>query len=727
MGWFDEQISRRRQKDQESMEDALFHIASAVVGAQQAGYMNDKRIPAKTAVDDILKYYHRKPAAVPENITELDDYLEYCMRPLGIMWRRVTLEEGWYKNAMGPMLGFNGEGGAACALIPGKLSGYRYRDPETGAMVRVDKKTASRLDDDALCFYCPLPLRKIGVRDLILYLTDCLDMGDFMLFFLLSLGVTLLGMVMTSITRSLTGFVLESGDLSLLAGTAAFMIAVILSSQLISASGQLMMSRIGTKASVAMEAAVMMRIMDLPPGFFRKHSSGELSGRFQALAQICSVLLNNVFSVGISALLSLLYITQIFHYARPLAFTAFLIIFAGLILSVLAGLAQMQVSRYVLEKGTEENGISFALISGVQKIRLTGAEKRAFAKWGHAYAETSELRYNPPMIIRANTALSAALSLAGTVLLFWIAVNHRITPSEYIAFNTAFGAVTASFGALAGVALSFAEIKPMLETAEPILSAVPEGSEKRTLVTELSGDIEVSNLYFRYQPNMPWVVNGLNLKIRPGEYIAIVGTTGCGKSTLIRLLLGFETPEVGAVYYDGRDLSGLDLHSLRRQIGTVMQNGSLFQGDIFSNIAVSAPQMTLKDAWEAAELAGIADDIRRMPMGMQTQLSEGQGGISGGQKQRLMIARALAPKPRILIFDEATSALDNRVQKQISEALDGLNCTRIVIAHRLSTIRNCSRILVLDQGKIIEDGSYEELVEKNGLFAELIARQRLDS
>ena len=226
---------------------------------------------------------------------------------------------------------------------------------------------------------------------------------------------------------------------------------------------------------------------------------------------------------------------------------------------------------------------------------------------------------------------------------------------------------------------------------------------------------------------MPYVIDGMDLKIRAGEYVAIVGSTGCGKSTLVRLLLGFETPEKGAVYYDGRDLAGLDLRSLRRRIGTVMQDGGLFQGDIYSNIVISAPQLGLDEAWEAAELSGIADDIRAMPMGMQTMISEGQGGISGGQKQRLMIARAVAPKPKILIFDEATSALDNKTQKQISDALDALKCTRIVIAHRLSTIRNCDRILVLEGGKIIEEGSYDALIAQNGFFAELVARQRLDA
>ena len=287
--------------------------------------------------------------------------------------------------------------------------------------------------------------------------------------------------------------------------------------------------------------------------------------------------------------------------------------------------------------------------------------------------------------------------------------------------------VMGAFTALSGIALTVARIRPIMEMAEPILKTVPESSENKAMVTKLSGSIELSGVYFRYSETMPWVVNGMNLKIRAGEYVAIVGTTGCGKSTLMRLLLGFETPQKGAIYYDRQDMSKLDLRSLRRRIGTVMQDGSLFQGDIYSNIVISAPQLTQKDAWEAAEIAGIADDIRAMPMGMNTMISEGQGGISGGQRQRLMIARAVAPKPKILMLDEATSALDNKTQKQVSEALNQLKCTRIVIAHRLSTIKNCDRILVLDKGSIVEDGTYDQLIAKNGLLPELVARQRLDT
>lgn len=261
---------------------------------------------------------------------------------------------------------------------------------------------------------------------------------------------------------------------------------------------------------------------------------------------------------------------------------------------------------------------------------------------------------------------------------------------------------------------------------KPFFETVPEVAQDKEVITRLSGGVELSNISFRYKEDMPLVLDNLSLKIRPGEYVAIVGKTGCGKSTLMRILLGFETPQRGAVYYDSKDLKRIDVKSLRRKIGSVMQNGKLFTGDIYSNITIAAPWLTVDDAWEAAEIAGLAEDIRQMPMGMNTLLSEGQGGVSGGQRQRILIARAVAPKPKILMFDEATSALDNITQKQVSEALDNMKCTRIIIAHRLSTIRQCDRIIVLDKGKIIEDGTYEELLGLNGYFAELVERQRLD-
>ena len=346
-------------------------------------------------------------------------------------------------------------------------------------------------------------------------------------------------------------------------------------------------------------------------------------------------------------------------------------------------------------------------------------------EWANLYAEGAKLEYNPPLFVKYNGVISTTIGLVGTVVMYYFSVESGVSVSDYYAFNSAYGMLSGAFTSLAGMALTFATIKPIMEMAKPLLDVEPEVSEGKQQITDVSGNIEINNLSFRYSEKSPYVIDGLNLTIRPGQYVAIVGKTGCGKSTLMRLLLGFETPEKGSIYYDGKDIANIELRSLRRKIGVVMQSGSLFMGDIYSNIVISAPELTLDEAWEAAEKAGIADDIRKMPMGMHTLIAEGAGGISGGQKQRIMIARAIAPKPKILMLDEATSALDNITQKIVSESLDKEKCTRIVIAHRLSTIKQCDRIIVLDKGHIIEDGTYEELINNNGYFAELVDRQRI--
>ena len=294
-----------------------------------------------------------------------------------------------------------------------------------------------------------------------------------------------------------------------------------------------------------------------------------------------------------------------------------------------------------------------------------------------------------------------------------------------MAFMASYALMSGAFIAFHGLILTAASVSPLIDLIKPVLEAVPETLKGKTL-SRLRGNIELNNVSFRYNSKSPLILDKLSLKIRAGEYVAIVGRSGCGKSTLMRLLLGFETPEGGAVYYDGNDVKTLDLKSMRHHIGCVMQNSRLFSGNIYSNIVISAPHLTEQDAWEAAETAGIADDIHKMPMKMQTMISESANTISGGQKQRIIIARAVAAKPKILLFDEATSALDNITQKIVSDSLDKLKCTRIVIAHRLSTVRHCSRILVLDGGRIVEEGNYEELISHNGLFASLVERQQLE-
>ena len=727
MGWFDEQIKQRKRNDDEIFSEAFLGIADAVLGSRLVSIYSTDEEKAEDAIGEILKYYHVKPREVPSSIKGLNDRLEFLLRPYGIMRRSVKLEAGWHKDAIGAMMTTRKDDHTVVALIPRGLSGYVYFDNTTGKWVKISQKNETLFEEEGICFYKPFPLKKLTVPALMRYVLDCLSPADLSLVALATLTVSLVGLLMPKLNNLLFGTVAESGELRLLIAIAVFLVSAGISRLLFNAVKTLVVGRVNTKIDLSVQAAAMMRLLSLPADFFKQYSSGDLASRTGYLQSLCSMLVSAVLNTGLTSVFSLLYISQIFVYAPMLVVPALSITLVTLIFTLVTTFSQMKLTRQQMELAAKENGMSYALITGIQKIKLSGAEKRAFAQWAEVFSQRLALTANPPMFLRANGAISTAISLAGTIIMYYFALRSGISVPEYYAFNTAYGMMSGAFLSLAGIASTIARLKPVLDMAKPLMETIPEVSEGKVVIDRLSGGIELNNVSFRYNDSMPMVIDDLSLKIRPGQYVAIVGATGCGKSTLMRLLLGFEKPQKGAIYYDGKDLNAIDLKSLRRKIGVVMQDGKLFQGDIFSNITISAPQLTLKEAWEAAEMAGVAEDIRAMPMGMHTIISEGSGGISGGQRQRLMIARAIAPKPRILMFDEATSALDNLTQKTVSESLDKLKCTRIVIAHRLSTIRHCDRILYLEKGKILEDGTYEALIARGGKFSELVARQRLDA
>ena len=726
MGWFDEQIKERMKADNEVFEDSFIKAAGIIMGKKLSAAMNDQRQAATDAIGEILKCFHIKPREVPDSITDMNDTLEYLLRPHGIMRRNVTLEKGWYKDASGPMIGTRTDDGSVVALIPTGMTKYSFFDTKTGKRVFLNKKTEKLIDKEAIAFYKPFPSTKIGIPGLLRYIVENLRPMDIALVVIAAIAVTLIGLLTPKLNEMLFSDVIASGSIQALLAIAVFIVCVSLSSLMLGTVKDLLMTRLTTRLSLSVEAATMMRILSLPANFFKDYSSGELANRSQYINELVTQLLNMILTTGLTSVFSLVYITQIFAYAPSLVAPALIVIIGTVVIAAVSAVLQIKVSMRQMELASKESGMSYALISGIQKIKLSGAEKRSFARWGDMYSKGAKLLYDPPMLLKVNTVLTTAISLIGTIVIYFAAVQNGVSVSEYYAFNTAYGMVSGAFISLAGIALSAAQIKPILEMAKPILEAQPEVAEEKQVVERLMGGIELNNITFAYNENMPNVLDGVSLKISPGQYVAIVGKTGCGKSTLMRIMLGFEKPQRGAVYYDGKDLERMDLKSLRRNIGTVMQSGKLFTGDIYSNIVITNPRLTLDEAWEAAEMAGFADDIRSMPMGMFTLISEGQGGISGGQRQRLLIARAIAPKPRILMFDEATSALDNITQKTVSDSLERLKCTRIVIAHRLSTIKQCDRIIVLDKGHIVEDGTYDELIEKNGFFAELVERQRVE-
>lgn len=710
------QINRRRQSDELMFQGAFSDLLSII------GINSPKAIKQTTgAAAEILRYLGKEVPEVPENITDLDSQLEYMLRPSNTMRRRVELRGKWWKDCTGCFLGSTKDGDIV-AILPGKWSGYYYKTPD-GETVKINNQTAENINVDAFCFYNSFPLTSLKIRDLIKFMIANISCADVAFILSTTLIIQLFSMLTPQINSIIFNVLIPSGSDSLIIPVASMLLGVTVGTMLIGITKSIVMNRFQSRLTLAVNSAIMIRLFSLPTSFFKNYTSGELASRMGYIASLCQMIVEAVISTGLKASFSLLYIFQLYAYAPSLVLPGIAIVLITILYSVLITLYKQKIYKKKLDVSPKLQSLVYALFGGIQKIKVTGAEKRAFAKWAEQYSEVEKLDYSPPLFIKISSVISLIISSLGTIVLYYFAIKTGVNRGNYIAFTVAFGAISGAMMSLSNVALQFANLGPILELIRPVMNEKPESSSGRKIPTSLSGDIEVSNITFKYSEDGPKILDNLSLSIKKGEYIAIVGTTGCGKSTLIRLLLGFEKPDKGSIFYGGRDLANLDLRSVRQKIGVVMQNGSLFPGDIFSNIIVTSPWKTMDDAWEAAKIAGIDEDIRNMPMGMHTLISEGAGGISGGQKQRLMIARAVISKPQILIFDEATSALDNITQNHVSNSISSFNSTRIVVAHRLSTIKNCDRIVVLDKGKIAEQGNYEELMALKGKFYNLAIRQ----
>ena len=724
--WLESQIDARQRLDAKALEQSYSKLASSVSDLHVQEYIDTSSFEEQDrAIALCLNYIGVRPGTVPPDVTDMNSRLEWLCRPSGTMYRDVRLQGAWYKDAIGAMLGYL-DTGQPIALLPYTFGGYYFEDPESGRNVRVTAKVSEHIKIDGVIFYCPLPQGELGTADLLRFIVRVFDRSDYFFICAITLATTLVGLLPAWANQLAFGTVAPSGQENLIAPIGALLFGVSVSSLLLGISKNLITGRVNTKLTIATEAAVFSRVLMLPTSFFKEYESGSLANRVEQVTALVQMITSIAFGTLLTCVFSLVYVGQIGAYAPMLVIPALFITLLEVSLTSVVTIISARRQRVAMEASAGLSGLVTALLNGIQKIKLAGAEDRAFSKWAEQYAKYARAEYNPTVIERALPAVITSIGLLGTIVIYALAGGARLPVADYMAFNVAYGQINGAMMGLAGVAVQAAQIPPMMKMVEAILKACPETDEDKPSVERLTGSIEMSGVTFRYDEDSPNVLDGLSLKINSGEYVAIVGKSGCGKSTIMRLLLGFEKPQRGSIFYGPYDVSRVNLRSLRQSIGMVMQDGKLFMGDIFSNIIIASPGATLDDAWRAAEIAGIADDIRKMPMGMQTMLTEGSGGISGGQRQRIMIARAVCGERRILMLDEATSALDNVTQKHVSDSLETLKCTRVVVAHRLSTVRHCDRILVVDGGRIAEEGTYDELIAKNGLFAELVARQRLE-
>ncbi|REJ68239.1 MAG: NHLP bacteriocin export ABC transporter permease/ATPase subunit [Planctomycetota bacterium] len=716
----------------EAMDELSEVLDRRPAGVEEA----DDLMGALKAIGKRLGITFRRPAPGID-LGRLDDPLQAIARASRVRARFVLLRGKWWHEDAGPILGVLEEEERAVALLP-ERGGYIMFDATDGSKRRVNEQVDGRLLRSATTFVRPLPDRANSLVTLGRFALQPIR-TDILIVVFLALAVTLLGMLVPISTRLVIDQAIPDANLTLLYQLAAGLLAMAFGQAALTFSQNNVLLRADVGTTAGLQAAVIDRLMRLPARFFRNYSSGDLQNRAMMVTEISQ----NVGHAAIGGILggglATLNLVLCFFYSPYLAIIA--LVSALVIAAYTAGLS-MTIRNTARRLGISQGrlfGFQVQLISGVSKLHVAGAEQRAFNHWARQQAKQLRMISTIQRIEQWGEVVNTALQSASTIVLYFFAATMLaavaspggglrpaaptlLTIGTFLAFYAAFQAL---IGGMTGFSETFVEVMDSLAKRKmitPLLEAKPENDDTKVDPGPLQGAISVNEVSFRYRNDGPQILSGVSCHANPGEFIALVGPSGCGKSTLLRLILGFETPRSGSVCFDGQDLAGLDGTAVRRQIGVVLQSGVVSSGSIFDNIA-GAARISLEEAWEAAEAAGLSDDIHQMPMGMHTYLSEGGGTLSGGQRQRLLIARALSTKPKILIFDEATSALDNRTQQIVSESIDRLRVTRLVVAHRLSTIRDANRIYVLEAGKLTQSGSFAELAAAEGLFRRMIARQ----
>lgn len=716
------QFQEREQFNQQVIENALSDLATVLQPEPEVAFFEDgpPLLVALGAVGRALGIEIRPPA---EDFGTIQDPVAAIARASQIRIRRVTLASGWWRQDQGPMLAYTELEKRPVALLPKENRDYVIFDPVARTRTPVNESVAKTLTATAYILYRPLPQVALKAIDLLRFGIKGYE-KDVVNIFVVGILGTILGMVAPQATAILINNAIPEGDRAMLWQIGLVLFAVAFAQFAFQIAQSIITLRIESATNSALQPAIWDRLLRLSPGFFRQYTSGDLVNRVMAVREIHQKVSGATQRTLLSGIFALFNLVLMFIYSWQLAFVEVgLTIFAA-VFTVVSSFLLVKKSQKQLELDGAIQGLSVQLINGVAKLRVAMAEERAFAAWAKKYSQQIRLKASWQQIKDGVSIFNEALPLVNSILIFGVMLlmQTRLTLGTFVAFNYAATIFIKGVIDLSNTASEIWSIVPIWERAKPIWRSQPEYDPTKLNPGKLNGQIALERVSFRYSENGGLILNDVSIHAEPGEFIAIVGPSGSGKSTILRLLLGFETPLTGNVYYDGKDLAQMELQAVRRQLGVVLQNGKIGTGSIFQNITAGA-LVSLEEAWLAAQMAGLADDIKQMPMGMHTIIAEGGSNLSGGQRQRLLIARSLVSKPKIILMDEATSALDNRTQAIVTESLAKLNATRVVIAHRLSTIRHADRIYVIDAGHVVQVGNFSELIAQEGLFARLVARQ----
>ncbi len=697
-----EQLLRRIQGDRQAFEDARQIFLA----------MLDRDLMNKL----------KESGGIPQSVEELEAFLV----SQGYYFRQVTLTGQWWSTCTGQMLAFMADTDTPVILRP-HFASYSYVHPKSKKIIRVNNAAAAEtLKPEAFTLAPPLPARQIKLKDVVKYGAKSLCSFDYMYIVISCIGFVLLQMMSPYVSKLLFSEVIPSGDSSQIFPILVLLVSTAIGLAALKLVRSLVLFRIKDKMEYSVQTAMMGRLLQLHPAFFKEFQPGDLANRVLSLSRFSSLLTEEILSVTFTFLFTGFLFIQFFLYGGPLLFSGIAVLVLMLFSTFLHYHYTRIVESTVNPAKSRLFGVLHSLFSGSQKIKTSGAEYRAFRIWAKAYEPTEPFSSRFPRISVVSGAIGYCVRLLPMLVTMFAAFKYNLGLSDYIAYCAVLSIAVETTQDFFHISAVVARVMPECRLSAPILDAVPEDSNNLTLVKEISGSIDIRGLKFRYSEDSPYIFDDLDLHINPGEYVALVGPSGCGKSTLVRLMMGFEKAESGSIFYDMYDLEGVNKQSFREFcVSICLQHGQMLEGTILDNILFNASWLSEEDAWEAARLVALDEDIRRMPDGMYTRISLEGEGVSGGQRQRILLARALIRKPAIIVLDEATSALDNISQHIVSENLAKLKCTRIVIAHRTSTLRACDRIIVLAGGKVADQGTYDELMSREGYFRDINLRQSL--
>ena len=643
-----------------------------------------------------------------------------------IACRNVVLEQGWYKKDSGTIISSIDDHPVAC--VPRGQDGYTIYYGETGEKAKLTQAVAETVEPKASLLIRSLPGNKLKVSDLVRFSLKSIRRTDVIWIIVLGLVGALIGILLPTLNQKIYDDYIPLGDYDQLIQICLVIATFMIGNLFFDMVKKLTEFRISSHVDYDLQNAIYYRVFHLPESFFREYESADLAQRLDYIGPLGNTFTTSTLITGLSTVFSLLYLFRMFVYSKRLAWWALIMLAAYAVILFLVSRRTIRFDKDIERLKGSASAKLYQFLTGIEKIRMAGVEDRAAYEYLLPYAEKQTLEISKNRFSAISTVLSGTVTTLFSMVFYLIVVknNVELTSGKYMAFNSAFGSFSAAIIAMIGGMINLYQLKPQYDRIAPVLNTAIEDEGEKEAPGTLKGEVSLDKVTFAYDKNGSNVLNGIDLKIRPGEYLGIVGSSGCGKSTLLKLLLGFEEPDQGQVCYDGKNLRQLDKREVRKNLGVVLQNGKLIAGSIFENITITAPNATMKDVKSVIEAVGLKQDIDQMPMGVHTVLSETSGTISGGQQQRILIARAIISHPAILILDEATSALDNVTQAAVCESLDKMNVTRIVVAHRLSTIKNCDRIVVMSEGKIVEEGNYDFLMKQGGLFYRLASRQLVD-